>query len=77
MSAPALARNIFKTSRLAEFCSRKELTNQTGHSAEEWPLVLLKELLAPCRWPPASRCHRQVRATGGHPSRIYPIWAHP
>jgi DNA topoisomerase VI subunit B len=45
MTAPALARNIFKTSRLAEFCSRKELINQTGHSSEEWPLVALKELL--------------------------------
>jgi DNA topoisomerase VI subunit B len=45
MSAPALARHIFKTSRLAEFCSRKELTNQTGHAIEDWPLVVLKELL--------------------------------
>ena len=42
---PSLARHIFKTSRLAEFCSRKELVNQTGHAIEDWPLVVLKELL--------------------------------
>ena len=34
----------FKTSRLAEFCSRPELVNQTGHAVEDWPLVVLKEL---------------------------------
>jgi DNA topoisomerase VI subunit B len=45
MSAPALNRQVVKTSRLTEFCSRKELTNQTGHSSQEWPLVLLKELV--------------------------------
>jgi DNA topoisomerase VI subunit B len=36
---------VFKTSRLSEFCSLKELINQTGHAAEDWPLVVLKELL--------------------------------
>ena len=45
MNAPLLARTIFKTSRLAEFCSKRELTNQTGHAVEEWPLVIVKELL--------------------------------
>lgn len=45
MTAPSLSRDIFKTSRLAEFCSRRELVNQTGHAIEEWPLVALKELL--------------------------------
>ncbi len=45
MSAPALSRNIFKTSRLAEFTSEKELVKQTGHSVDEWPLVVLKELV--------------------------------
>jgi DNA topoisomerase VI subunit B len=35
----------FKTSRLAEFCSEKELVNQTGHDADDWPLVVLKELV--------------------------------
>jgi Histidine kinase-, DNA gyrase B-, and HSP90-like ATPase len=43
--AAVLARHIFKTSRLAEFCSRKELVNQTGHGFEDWPLVVLKELI--------------------------------
>jgi hypothetical protein len=38
-----LNRLVFTTSRLAEFCSEKELINQTGHSADEWPLVILKE----------------------------------
>jgi DNA topoisomerase VI subunit B len=42
---PKLKREIFKASRLLEFCSEKELVNQTGHATEEWPLVLLKELV--------------------------------
>jgi DNA topoisomerase VI subunit B len=46
MSAPAiLDRLVFTTSRLAEFCSKKELINQTGHDAADWPLVILKELI--------------------------------
>ena len=45
MSTPTLERTIFKTSRLAEFCSRKELINQTGHDVGEWPLAVLKELI--------------------------------
>jgi hypothetical protein len=40
-----LKRETFQTSRLLEFCSRKELVNQTGHSIEQWPLVILKELV--------------------------------
>lgn len=44
-SAPALRRETFKTSRLAEFCSSRELVNQTGHPVEEWPFVILKELV--------------------------------
>jgi DNA topoisomerase VI subunit B len=44
-AAPKLDRTTFATSRLAEFCSKKELTNQTGHAPDEWPLVILKELL--------------------------------
>jgi DNA topoisomerase VI subunit B len=28
-----------------EFCTRRELINQTGHDAWEWPLVVLKELI--------------------------------
>ena len=34
----------FKVSRLMEFCTRRELVNQTGHDVYEWPLVVLKEL---------------------------------
>jgi DNA topoisomerase VI subunit B len=43
--APKLAREVFATSRLLEFCSTKELINQTGHGVEDWPLVILKELI--------------------------------
>jgi DNA topoisomerase VI subunit B len=45
MSVHLLKRTIFKTSRLAEFCSEKELVNQTGHDVEDWPVVALKELV--------------------------------
>src|SRR5262245_8364414 len=42
---PTLQRVAFETSRLAEFCGRRELTAQTGAQIENWPLVVLKELL--------------------------------
>jgi DNA topoisomerase VI subunit B len=42
---PRLNRTTFATSRLLDFCSKKELTAQTGHPPAEWPLVILKELL--------------------------------
>jgi DNA topoisomerase VI subunit B len=45
MNAPLLNRTTFKTSRLAEFCSEKEVVNQTGHNVEDWPVVVLKELV--------------------------------
>lgn len=41
----ALTRTTFRTSRLLDFCSRKELVAQTGHREELWPLVVLKELV--------------------------------
>ena len=45
-ASPArLSRETFATSRLLEFCSTKELINQTGHKVDEWPLVILKELV--------------------------------
>jgi DNA topoisomerase VI subunit B len=44
-SVPTLERVAFKTSRLAEFCGEKELTAQTGHAVEQWPLVIVKELV--------------------------------
>jgi DNA topoisomerase VI subunit B len=40
-----LERTTFRTSRLLDFCSQKELTAQTGHRPDAWPLVLIKELL--------------------------------
>ena len=40
-----LTRVPFTVSRLMEFCSRKELVNQTGHDVHEWPLVVVKEFL--------------------------------
>ena len=39
-----LIRVAFRVSRLMEFCSKRELENQTSHSVWEWPLVVLKEL---------------------------------
>jgi DNA topoisomerase VI subunit B len=44
-AAARLDRRIFSTSRLAEFTSEKELTAQTGHTSNLWPLVILKELV--------------------------------
>ena len=44
MSAVA-QRTTFKTSRLLEFCSQKELVAQTGHEPDDWPLVAVKELI--------------------------------
>ena len=43
--ARKLTRVAFKVSRLMEFCSERELQNQTGHSVYEWPTVICKELI--------------------------------
>ena len=40
-----LDRQIFTTSRLADFASRSELERQIGHSAPFWPEVVLKEMV--------------------------------
>ena len=40
-----LTRVPFKVSRLMEFCTRRELVNQTGHDINQWLLVILKELV--------------------------------
>jgi hypothetical protein len=40
-----LERTTFTTSRVMDFFSEKELVTQTGHGREEWPLVLVKELI--------------------------------
>ena len=46
MSGPAtLQRATFRTSRLLDFASEKELTAQVGHSRDAWPVVIAKELL--------------------------------
>jgi DNA topoisomerase VI subunit B len=42
---PKLTRVAFRVSRLMEFCTRRELQNQTGHGVYDWPLVVLKELI--------------------------------
>jgi hypothetical protein len=42
---PKLTRVAFKVSRLMEFCSERELQNQTGHSIYDWPLVVGKEVV--------------------------------
>ena len=44
-SSSKLQRIAFKTSRQLDFCNQKELTAQTGHPPEAWPLVALKELM--------------------------------
>src|SRR5262245_12966486 len=41
---PKLLRTTFLTSREMDFFSEKELVTQTGHSVEEWPAVIVKEL---------------------------------
>ncbi len=40
-----LQRETFRTSRLLDFFSIKELVAQTGHDVSDWPLVILKELI--------------------------------
>ncbi len=42
---PKLTRVAFRVSRLMEFCTKRELQNQTGHSTDQWPLVVFKELM--------------------------------
>ena len=45
MSTAKLNRTTFRTSREMDFFSEKELTTQTGHSIDEWPHVVVKELV--------------------------------
>ncbi len=45
MTPSTLARETFKTSRLLEYFSEKELILQTGHEPERWPEVVVKELV--------------------------------
>lgn len=39
-----MRRETFQTSRLLDFCSVRELAKQIGHSPDQWPLVVFKEL---------------------------------
>ncbi len=39
------SREIFRTSRLLDFASERELTAQIGHRPEQWPQVAVKELV--------------------------------
>ena len=43
--AHKIERVAFTTSRLAEYCSEKELVAQTGHESREWLRVIIKELV--------------------------------
>jgi hypothetical protein len=45
MGNATLTRTPFRTSRLLDFLSEKELTAQIGHAKAAWPLVAVKELL--------------------------------
>jgi DNA topoisomerase VI subunit B len=40
-----LQRETFRTSRLLDFASPKELIAQTGHQPAQWPLVVIKEAI--------------------------------
>src|SRR5215469_8204072 len=42
---PKLTRVAFAVSRLMEFCSQRELQNQTGHSVFDWASIVAKELI--------------------------------
>ena len=44
-SEPRLDRTTFTTSRLLDFCNERELTAQIGHPIDDWPLVIVKELV--------------------------------
>jgi DNA gyrase/topoisomerase IV subunit B len=38
-------RSAFETSRLLDYFSEKELTTQIGHTAQFWPVAILRELI--------------------------------
>ena len=40
-----LTRVPFAVSRLMEFCTKRELINQTGHHEYDWPFVIAKEMI--------------------------------
>jgi DNA topoisomerase VI subunit B len=44
VSNALLQRETFRTSRLLDFRSERELVKQVGHPVDHWPIVILKEL---------------------------------
>jgi hypothetical protein len=42
---PKLKRETFETDRAMDFFSKDELVKQTGHDIDDWPLVIVKELV--------------------------------
>jgi hypothetical protein len=42
-----LTRATFRTSRLLDFCSERELVKQIRHSVDHWPLVIFTEDRSP------------------------------
>jgi len=44
-AATRLNRTAFRTDRSMDFFNQKELVTQTGHAADEWPFVVVKELV--------------------------------
>ena len=38
-------REVYRTSRLLDFASKRELTAQIGHQPQQWPQVAVKELI--------------------------------
>src|SRR5258708_36791694 len=42
---PRIELVAFETSRLMEFCTRRELENQTAHQIDDWGCVVVKELI--------------------------------
>ncbi len=45
MSTQQLKREVFETSRISEYFTEKEMTQQIGYDAEYWPAVILRELI--------------------------------
>jgi hypothetical protein len=72
--AHKIERVAFTTSRLAEYCSEKELVAQTGHQSHAWPRVIIKELvdnaIDACEEAEIAPVIKVTIATGKHGKRI-------
>ena len=60
----ASSREVYRTSRLLDFASARELTAQIGHRADQWPQVALKELVDNGSTPPRRPASRRVISVG-------------